>query len=196
MTKKRLGSLIAFAVLVSVLLGGGIYLRNFIRGQVRKRIQAAFTYSRIHLHLFPPALLLEDVRTVSRSPSFSAKSVSAVLPFISLFKSEKPLTIFIDRPVIRISAPPEGQAAKAKSKVPLALPFAIEKGWVRGGEFYYLGRKESFEARDIKASLSLKDQSLLLRVEAAESSLRLEPERKPLEGKITLLLESRGTRWR
>ena len=196
MTKKRVGSLIAFAVLVSVLLGGGIYLRNFIRGQVRKRIQAVFAYSRIHLHLFPPSILLEDIRTVSQSPSFSAKSVSVVLPFSSLLKNEKPLTIFIDRPVIRISAPPEGQTAKAKSKASLALPFAIEKGLIRGGELYYLGRKESFEAKDIKASLSLKDDSLSLRVDAAESSLRLEPERKPLEGKMALVLESRGNRWR
>jgi hypothetical protein len=196
MTKKRLGSLIAFAVLVSVLLGGGIYLRNFIRGQVRKKIQASFAYSRIHLHLFPPSVLLEDIRTVSQSPSFSAKSVSVVLPFSSLFKNEKPLTVFIDRPVIRISAPPEGQAAGAKSKVSLVLPFAIEKGLVRGGEFYYLGRKESIEVKDFKASLSLKDDSLSLRVEAAESSLRLEPERKSLEGEMALVLESRGARWR
>jgi len=196
MTKKRLGSLIAFAVLVSALLGGGIYLRNFIRGQVRKRIQTAFAYSRIHLHLFPPSILLEDIRTVSQSPSFSAQSVSVVLPFSSLFKNEKPLTIFIDRPVIRIFAVPEGQAAKPKSKTILALPFAIEKGLVRGGELYYFGRKESFEAKDLKASLSLKEGSLSLRLEAAESSLRLEPKRKPLEGKMALVLESRGDRWR
>lgn len=194
MTKKRLGSLVAFAVLAAVLFGGGVYLRNFIRGQVRKRIQAVVSYSRIHLHVFPPSIVLENVRTVSQSPSFSAKSVSAVLPFRSLFKNEKPLTVFIDQPVIRISASPQGQAAK--TKFPLALPFAIEKGVIRGGEFSYLGGKESFEARDIMASLRLKDQSLLLRVEAAESSLRLEPERKPLEGKMMLLLESRGDRWR
>ena len=196
MAKKKLASLIAFAVLASALLGGGIYLRNFIRGQVRKKIQASFAYSRIHLHLFPPSVLLEDIRTVSQSPSFSAKSVSVILPFSSLFKNAKPLTVFVDRPVIRISARPEGQAAGAKSKVSLALPFIIEKGLVRGGEFYYLGRKESFEVRDFKASLSLKEDLLSLRLDAAESSVRLKPERKSLEGKMALVLESRGGRWR
>jgi hypothetical protein len=194
MTKKRLGSLIAFAVLVSLLFGGGIYLRNFILGQVRKRIQAVFSYSRIHLHIFPPSLLLENVRTVSQSPSFSAKSVTAVLPFRSLLKSEKPLAVFIDGPVIRISASPQGQAAKPRPS--LALPFAIEKGVIRGGEFSYLGTEESFEAKDIKAILSMKDRSLLVRMEAGESSLRLEPERKPLQGKMNLLLENRGNSWR
>ena len=196
MTKKRLGSIIAFAVLALILLGGGIYLRNFISGQVRKRIQASFAYSRIHLHLFPPSILLEDVRTVSQTPFFSAKRVSAVLPFRSLFKRERPLTVFIDRPVLRISAPPENRGSKAKSDLSLVLPFVIEKGLIRGGEFYYLGGKESFEAKDLRASLSLENGSFSLRMEAAESSLRLEPEREPLEGKMTLVLESRGSRWR
>ncbi len=195
MTKKRLGSLIAFVLLASVLLGGGIYLRNFLRGQVKKRIQEVVTYSRSHFYLFPPSILLEDVRTVSQTPSFSAKSVSVVLPFLSLFRAEKPLTVFIDRPVIRITAPPQGQEAKGKSRFSLPLPFAIEKGIVRGGEFFYLGSKESFEAKGIQASLKLRDQSLSLRMEAAESSFRFKPERKALEGRIELLLEGRGARW-
>jgi TamB, inner membrane protein subunit of TAM complex len=196
MTKKRLGSLIAFALLVSILLGGGIYVRNFIRGQINKKIQSSFVYSRIHLHLFPPSVQLEDVRTVSPSPFFSASRVSITLPFRSLFKNDKPLRVFIDRPVIRILALPKKKPAKAGPKFSLALPFAIEKGLVRGGEFYYLGREQSFEARDFKASLSLKEDTLSLRLEAAASSLRIAPDRKPLEGELKLILESRGSRWR
>ncbi|HUU37477.1 MAG TPA: translocation/assembly module TamB domain-containing protein [Candidatus Desulfaltia sp.] len=196
MTKKRLGSLIAFAILVAVLLGGGIYLRNFLHSQVRKRIQSAFSYSRIHLHAFPPSLVLEDVRTVSPSPFFSARSVSVVLPFRSLFKNEKPLAVFIDQPVIRIIGAPEGAERKEKPGLSLALPFAIERGLIRGGEFYFADGKESFQLRGLKASLALKDDAFQIRAEAAESSLLLEPGRKPLEGKLELWLESRGNRLR
>ena len=39
MKKRRLGSLIAFFILVAGLLGGGIYLRNFLLGKVRKRVE-------------------------------------------------------------------------------------------------------------------------------------------------------------
>ena len=195
MTRKRLGSLIAFAFLVSLLLGGGIYMRNFIGGQVKKKIQESFTYSRIHFHLFPPSVLLEDIQAVSPSPIFSAKRVSITLPFGSLLKNEKPLRVFIDQPVIRITGPSGGQP-KSGPKFSLAMPFAIEKGLVRGGEFYYLGRKESFEARNFRASLSLKDGALSLRLEAAETSFRFEPERKSLEGKLEIILENRGSRWR
>jgi hypothetical protein len=196
MTKKRLGSLIAFAALVLLLFGGGIYVRNFIGGQVKKRIQESFSYSRIHLRLFPPSVLIEDIKAVSPSPSFSAKRVSITLPFGSLLKNEKPLRVFIDQPVIRIVPHPEGRPAKAGPKVSLALPFAIEKGLLRGGEFSYLGGKESFEARNFRASLILQEGALFLRLEAAETSLRLEPERRSLEGRLEVDLESRGSRWR
>lgn len=195
MTKKRLGSLIAFALLASVLLGGGIYLRNFIRGQIKKKIQGVVTFSRSRLNLFPPSILLEDVRTVSQTPSFSAKSVSIVLPFRSVLRAEKPLTVFIDKPVIKIAAAPKGQGAKGKSGFSFPLPFAIEKGTIRGGEFSYLGNKESFEAKDIQGSLKLRDRVVSLRLEAGESSLRLKPEREALEGRMALLLEVRGSRW-
>jgi hypothetical protein len=195
MTKKRLGSLIAFALLASVLLGGGIYLRNFIRGQIRKRIQGVVSFSRSRVSLFPPSIFLEDVRTVSQTPSFSAKSVAIVLPFRSVLKAEKPLTVFIDQPVIKITAAHQPQEAKGKSGFSFPLPFAIEKGIVRGGEFSYLGIKESFEAKNIQASLKLKDQAFSLRLEAGESSLRLKPEREPLQGRFALLLEARGSSW-
>ena len=194
MTKRRLVSLVAFALLASILFGGGVYLRNFLGRQVKKRIQSVVSYSRSRLRLFPPSVFLEDVRTVSELPSFSAKSISAVLPFRSVFKRERPLTVFIDRPVLRLTASPRAQAGKSGAS--LRLPFAIEKGIVRGGEFSYLGAKESFQAKEIMALLSLTGQTLSVRIEAGESSLRLQPGRRPLAGKIELLLESRGARLR
>ena len=194
MTRKRLGSLIAFSVLVAVLLGGGIYLRNFLVNQVKNRIESAFSYSRIHLRAFPPSLILEDVRTVSRSPFFSAKSVSIVLPLRSLFKSEKPFEVFIDQPIIRIAAAPQGAGKKDNPDLSLALPFAIDKGLVRGGKISLAAGKESFELKGIKANLTLRDDAIMVLAEAAESSLLLEPGRKALEGKLELWLESRGDR--
>jgi autotransporter translocation and assembly factor TamB len=195
MTKKRLGSLIAFVLLASVLLGGGIYLRNFISGQLRKKIQGIVTFSRSRFSVFPPSIFLEDVRTVSQTPSFSAKSVSIVLPFRSVLRAEKPLTVFVDQPVIKITAAPKGEQAKGKSDFSLPLPFAIEKGIVRGGAFSYVGAEESFEANDIQGSLQLKNRALSLRLEAGGSSLRLKPERQALEGRIALLLDAQGSRW-
>lgn len=196
MTRRRLKSLIVFAVLIAILLGGGIYLRNFLLRQVSKRIQSYVYYSRIHLRVFPPAIVLEDIRTVSPSPFFSAKQVAIELPFDSLFKSDKPLVVFIDQPVVKISAGREEAGRKGKPKTSFTLPFALAKVMVRGGEFYYWGGKISYQAKGIRAFLQQKGDSYSLRVDVDGNSLQLEPDRKPLEGKISLLSESNGNQVR
>jgi len=192
MTKKRLISLIAFVVLIGVLLGGGIYVRNIILRQVSKRIQSYVNYSAIHLRVFPPAIVLDDIRTVSAYPLFSAKRVAVELPFDSLFKSDKPLIIFIDQPVVKVSAGPEEAKGKTKSKTFFNLPFALAKVKVRDGQFYYQGIKTSYQAIGIRAIFEQKGETHSLRADVEKSSLLLEPGRKPFDGKISLLAESTG----
>jgi hypothetical protein len=190
MTGKRLLSLLGFVILVAALLGGGIYLRNFILRQVQKRIQSTFSYARIHLRLVPPSVVFDDVRTVSSSPFLSAQRVSVGLPLASLFKNEKPLAVFIDRPVVRIT---EGQKGASRKSIPsLSLPFVIEKGLIRGGEVYYSGRSVGLQAKGVRASMTMRGDSISLRMEAADSSLWLDPGRPPLSGKVRLLAEGRG----
>jgi hypothetical protein len=190
MTRRRLTSIIAFGVLVVILLGGSIYLRNFLLRQVSKRIQSYVSYSRLHLHVFPPAIVLEDIRTVSPSPFLSAKQIVVELPFDSIFKGDKPLVVFIDQPVVRISAGGQEAGNKGKSKASFTLPFALAKAMIRGGEFYYQGKKISYQAKGIMALLLQKGDSYSLQAEVKENSLFLEPNRKPLQGKISLLSES------
>lgn len=192
MTKRRLVSLIAFVVLVGILLGGGIYVRNVILRQVSKRIQSYVNYSGIHLRVFPPAIVLDDIRTVSPSPLFSAKRVAVELPFDSLFKSDKPLVVFIDQPIVRVSAGREEAKGKTKSKASFSLPFALAKVKVKDGQFYYQGTKTGYQATGIRAIFEQKGETHSLRADVERSSLLLEPGRKPFEGKISLLLESIG----
>ncbi len=194
MTKKRLRSLIAFGILVVVLLGGGIYLRNFFLAQVTKRIQSIVSYERFHISLFPPSLVLEDVQTVSQSPYFSARRIILKLPFASLFRSEKPLTIFIDQPVIRVAAQAGEPGGGRSAGMSLSLPFALDKALLRDGEFYYQGQKVNFQAGGVQALLERKGEGLYLRTEIDRSILLLEPGRLPLRGKLRLSLENKGNR--
>jgi hypothetical protein len=190
MTRKRIRSLIAFTVLVAVLLGGGIVLRNLILGQVRKRIQSVLEYQRIHLHLFPPTIVFEEVQTVSLQPAFSAKLVSISLPLASLLKNEKPLTVFIDRPVVRI-VPERAAEERGRPRTAMALPFALDRGVVRDGEVYYLGSRLRFQAKGLKAVLKMKGDAFSVRLESKENVLWLGPERGNLEGRIKLSLEGK-----
>jgi hypothetical protein len=191
MTRKRIRSLIAFGVLVAILLGGGLVLRNFILSQVKKRIQSALEYQRVHLHLFPPTIIFEEVQTVSLQPAFSAKQVSISLPLASLLKNEKPLTVFIDRPVVRIVPETAKAGEKGKSTTAMALPFALDKGVVRDGEVYYLGSRLRFQAKGLKAILKIKGDTFSIRLESEENALWLGPERGNLEGRIELSLEGK-----
>ncbi|MBM3295135.1 MAG: hypothetical protein FJY82_11530, partial [Candidatus Aminicenantes bacterium] len=61
---RRLKSLILFGAAMALLLGAGVALRNIALHQVRKAIEATFHYQKIRVRAVPPAVILEDVRTV------------------------------------------------------------------------------------------------------------------------------------
>ena len=192
MTRRRIKTLVGFSILVALLLGGSLFLRNFIVGQVSKRIQSVLAYNRIHLRLFPLSVVLDDVRTVSLSPFFSAQQVSLSLPFGSLLKNEKPLTVLIRDPVLRISETGEGSGKKPGLKLALPIPFSLEKAVVTGGELYYWGKSVSAQVKGFRAYLGYRRDSLNLRAEAEDSALWLGSGREPLTGKINLVAAGRG----
>jgi hypothetical protein len=190
MSRRRFRSLIAFAVLVAVLLGASFYLRNFLLHQVDTRIQSIVHYSSLHLRLFPPSLIIEDVRTISTTPFFSARRVLLQLPLSSLLKSEKPLTVVIDQPVVRFSPGPPPAEKPRKPRSSFSLPFALAKGIVRNGEIYYLSGEESLSIQGLNALLQPKGDSYALLVEADQTTFWLGDSPQPLEGKLSLLVQA------
>jgi len=188
---KRLKSLIAFSLLVLLLFGGAIVLKNLILHQVKKKIETTLHYARLRLTVIPPAIVLEDVRTVSASPFFSAEKVVLQIPFLSLLKRDRPLRVFIERPVLRIYENPQpDQKQKIALKLPLSI--SIENGFIRDGEFYYWGEKTSFTSYKIKAFFQQSQDRLVLRAESDENSLLLDSLDYPLTGKASVSLEGRG----
>jgi hypothetical protein len=188
---KRLKSLIAFSFLVVFLLGGAIVLKNLILHQVRKKIETTLHYARLRLTVIPPAIVMEDVRTVSASPFFSAEQVVLQIPFLSLLKRDRPLRVFIERPVLRIYENPRPDQ-KQKIALKLPLPISIENGFIRDGEFYYWGEKTSFTSYKIKAFFRQSQDRLVLRAESDENSLLLDSLDYPLTGKAVISLEGKG----
>ncbi|MDD1750938.1 MAG: hypothetical protein LUO89_13815, partial [Methanothrix sp.] len=190
MTRKRIWSLITFAVLVGVLLGASLYLRNFLLRQVEKRIRSVVQYSSIRLRIFPPSLVFRDIRTVSAPGIFSAEEVLIQLPLASLLKSEKPLTIVITRPVIRITqGPPSGGKKKKSGSLP-ALPFSLARAVVRDGEVDYFGRSVGFTIRGLRAVVEPQGISYILTAEAEAASVWMDASRVPLEGRLGLTIDA------
>jgi hypothetical protein len=188
---KRLRSLILFLLLLALLLGAGLSLRNFILHRIKSAIQTSLNYSKIHLSAVPPAVVIEDIRTISSSPFFSASRIEVRISYLTLFNRDKPLRVLIEQPVLRIyeSAP---AGAKGKFKLGFPLPFSIENAIVSGGEIYYWGKGASYSAKGIKAVFRQRKDAFTLRVESADGSFLLKTLESPLTAKVSAYLEGKG----
>jgi hypothetical protein len=188
---RRRRSLIVSAVLVALLAGVGLGLRSFLLGRIRSAIESSFNIGALELSIFPPTLVIENIRSVSTSPSFAADRAEIRVPFAALFRREKSFRIVLDHPVVRIrdAAAP---AAGGPFKLSLPFPVSIESGLVRGGEIYYAGRAGVFSARKVMASFRRDQDTFQLRLDAAEGSFQPPSLKAPLAGRIRGTLEGKG----
>jgi len=175
-----------------LLLGGGIILRNFFLNQIKERIQESLNYADLHLSFFPPALILEDVKTTSLSPFFSAKKVTIKISYRSLLTRERPLTVFIEQPVLSISETLAEVDEEGKSKALFPLPFAIERGLVKGGELYLWRKESNLHSSGIRALFRQKKDYYSFQAEAEENTFFLLSTNEQLAGKVKIAVEGRG----
>lgn len=193
MRVRRLKTLILFGLFVGLLLGAGVAARNIILHQVRKKIEATLHYGKIRLRPIPPSIILEDVRTVTSSPFFAAEKVVLQISTRSIFRRDRPLKVFIDRPTIRLYAKPSREPRKPLT-LDLRFPFAVEQGLVRNGEAFYWGEGLSVLARGVRAVFRQTSDAFLLRAECDGHEVLMDGLTGQITGKSRLVLEGRGER--
>jgi hypothetical protein len=174
------------------LLGTGAVLKNIFLYRIKKKIQANFDYTHLHLSLFPPVLVLEDASSRSQSPFFSAKKIAVKISYKSLFKKEKPFTVIIERPILKLYENSGKKQKEEKRKFSFSFPFPVEDGSIKDGEFSFSGKKISFQSKGINAIFVQRKERLSIRASAKENIFSLGPARQKLEGKIILFVERRG----
>jgi len=187
--KKRLRTLISLSALILLLAAAGIVLKNIFLSQVKREIQSNFEYTHLHLSFFPPTIILEGAKAHSQSPLFSAERISVKISYKSLLTRERPFDVLIEHPLLRFV---EAEAEKEKKKFNLSLPFSVEEGQVKEGEFYFWGKDIKFESRGINAQFMLKKDRISVRAETGKSVFSPGPTWPQLEGKVELSLEGRG----
>jgi len=186
---KRIFILLAVFI---VLFAASTLVKNIILGHIKQRIQTTFGYSRLYLSVFPPALIIEDARSVSTSPFFSASRVSIRISTRSLISRNQAFSVVVQDPVLRVYAPTgEGGVPGIDSISPM-LPLMIEKGLIRNGELHYWGRESRIHALGINALFSLRNQDFNLRAEVREHAFEPGGGFPRLEGRINLWLDGRG----
>jgi len=186
---KKLRKLIVISLVILLIVGAGIVLKNIFLSQVKKRIQDTFNYAQLRLSIFPPALVMEDVRTTSPSPFFSAKEVTFGISFRSLLSRERPLKVFIDEPVLVIHATAPAEKEKGEAKSLVSFPFALERVLVRGGELYFWGKESHFHAAGVNVHFVQRRDYLSIQGKTEEGFYSAELLEKELRGKINLLIE-------
>ncbi|MCX6560448.1 MAG: translocation/assembly module TamB domain-containing protein [Candidatus Aminicenantes bacterium] len=188
---RRLRRFVVSLTILALLVGAGIVVKNIVLRQIRVRIESTLHYAKLRLTVIPPAIILEDVRSATASPYFSAQKVVLRFSYLTLFKRDRPLTVFIDQPVVRLY---EADPSRPPAKLDLRLPFSIQSGYILNGDFSYWSRGVSVRATGLKAAFRQVKDSFTLEVLAPEATVRAEAMDHPVNGRIQGLVEGRGNR--
>jgi hypothetical protein len=191
-TWKKLRRFFILGLIVLVLFGASNLVRNLVLNQVKKKIQSSFGYTRLYLSLFPPALIIENARSVSSSPFFSARKISVKISTRALLSRDKPFIVLIDNPVLRIYETSGKAKTGKKGKFAGAFPFAVERGLIRDGEVFYWGKESRIHSQGANVFFIQRGNTFTLKAEVEKNELDLGKGLPRINGRVKLALEGRG----
>jgi len=189
--KRKFKRLVYLSALFLVLFGAGVVLKSIFLRQVQAKIQENFGYSEFSFSFFPPSLILKDARSKSVSPFFSASKIAVGISFRSVLSKDRPLTILIEDPVMRIYSTPERKERESR-RTGLVFPFMIERGVIRNGSLYYWGSKTRIQSNGISAVFTQAGDVFSIKGEIQENVIMQSPDKNPIEGKASFLINGRG----
>ena len=188
---RRAGVFVLVLVLLAVTLVVG---KNILLAEVGRRIHKSFAYGSLKLSYFPPALVIENFRSLAEPPAVRARRVRIEIPYLALLRNRKILSVVIESPEIHIRPSPPG-APRKKPRPPLSileLPFAIERGLIENGTVIIERGKMTLEAGGVQALVTQAGESFTIRA-TAETSRYISPRRGPTPvGAVTVLLDGKG----
>ncbi len=173
-----------------VLFAGVIVGKNVFLGQLQREVGKTLAYSRLRVSYLPPAVVLEDVRTLA-PPLFRARRVRVEVPFLSLVRNEKSVNVVIEGPEVRLrqAAPAPGPR---RPRPPLTLPFAVGRGIVLDGTFVYESDGGDFEARGLRALFTQLNDGFALKATAEAATYTVKPEKVSFGGALNVALTGKG----
>lgn len=189
--KKRWRKLLITLIIFMIILGGLNVLKYIFLKRIQGRIEARFSFQRMKLTYFPPALLLEGVRTHTLNPFFSAEKAVVKVSYQSLLKRERPITVFLFRPELRYSLPAQKSLGPGKKGRPLALalPVVVERGVVKEGKIFISREGSSVSLRKINAFLYQRRSKFEIKVIAGSSKISWPHLPRPLQGSLSLAVK-------
>ncbi|MGA2532633.1 MAG: translocation/assembly module TamB domain-containing protein [Candidatus Aminicenantales bacterium] len=188
---RKVRRLAATLFVLFLLAGGVIAGKNIFLGQIRNELRKSIAYGELRVSYIPPAIILEDVRSLSGPPLFRARQVRIEISFLSLLRNEKSIGVIIDQPEIRLRAEPAGSPAKRPAP-PVALPFVIERGIIENGLFSYETEGGTVEASGLKVLFTQRGGEFSLKATSEKVAFTSLPERIEFGGSLNVALSGTG----
>jgi hypothetical protein len=183
-----------FVLVLGVLFGSMVVGKNVFLGEIRKEIRKSFAYDSLKLSYFPPALVLENVRSLASPPVFRARRVRIEIPYLSLLRNRKVVSVALDSPEIRLGSPVPG-APGPKAKLPrsaFSLPFVIESGLIENGSVVFETAKETLEVRGLRALVTQSGEAFTVRAAAERGGYASRVQNLEFGGALNVLLSGKG----
>ncbi len=183
--------------LVGIALAVGVVIaKNALVREIRSQVQKTFAYDRLRVSYFPPALVIENFRSLGETPLITARRVRVEVPYLSLLKNRRALSVVVVAPRIHVRPAPQDPArARRPPRPPLSLlelPFIVSRGQVEDGTVVFETPATTVEARGVRALVTQDGDKYAIRATAESSGYAtLHHGLVPL-GELTLLLEGRG----
>jgi hypothetical protein len=183
-----------FVLILALLAATLVVGKNILLAEIGRRVHKSFAYGSLKLSYFPPALVIEDFRSLAEPPAIKARRLRIEIPYGALLRNRKILSVVIESPEIHIRPTPLGTPRK-KPRPPLSileLPIAIESGLIENGTIVFERGKTTVEASGVRALVTQAGDAFAIRA-TAETSRYISPRRGPTPvGALTVLLEGKG----
>jgi len=186
---KKIKKILVLIVILFIFTGIGIVLKNEFLDYAEKRIRNNFSFEEIQLSLFPPTLVITQVKSLTPSPFFSAKKVVVKISFRALLTRKRPIQAFIEDPVLRVFSPDLSMQEEDRPDLRLALPFAVEKGIIKNGELHYWGKDIRIHSREIHALFSQRQDRYYFRGESGKNVIVSGAFHENIAGRLNVIIE-------
>ena len=183
-------------VLLTILAVSLVVGKNILLKEVRAGVHKAFAYDRLTLTYLPPALVLTNVRSLDEPPTLRARSARIEVPYLSILRNRKAISIVLDSPEVRVRKRPRPAAAPPrKPRAPLSLlnlPFIVESGRIVNGTVVADLGTVTLEAGGIDALVTQNGEAFTLRAASATSGFATPSQSLTALGALTILVQGRG----
>ena len=97
---RRLKRFAVTVLVLTVLAASLVIAKSVFLSGLSQEIQKSLHYDSLRMTYFPPAIVLEKVRSNGGSPLIKIRRVRVELPFLSLLRNEKSVVVLIEGPEV------------------------------------------------------------------------------------------------